>query len=69
MRKIDMGNETHERDYLISLVDQIKQADVFWDPVLIADSEVFPAAQRYHVWEAVTNLVKQPSALEEYMKC
>lgn len=63
------GNKMHERDYLIYLLDQMKHADVFWDPMLIAGSEVFPAAQRSCVWEAMTNLVKQPSALEEYMKC
>lgn len=69
MRKTDKGNKMHEQDYLISLVDQIKHADVFWDSILIAGSEVFPAAQRYHVWEAMTNVVKQACALEEYMKC
>lgn len=43
----------HEQDYLIPLVDQIKHADVFWDPILFLDSEVFPAAQGYHVWDAI----------------
>lgn len=29
MRKNNKGNKVHEQDYLISLVDQIKHADVF----------------------------------------
>lgn len=69
MSKTDQGDKMHALDYLISLVDRIKHADVLWDSILIADSQAFPAAQRYHVWEAMNNFVKQPSALEEYMNC
>lgn len=49
MRKTDLGNKIHEQGYLIALVDQVKHADDFWDHILIMDSGVFPAAQRYCV--------------------
>lgn len=55
------------KEYLINLLAQTKHTDIFGDQILISGSEVLPAAQRYPVWEAMTNLVKQPSALVECM--